>query len=35
MDVINLISKVNGLPDAPVESEQQRYQWAGDYFVNG
>jgi len=34
MDVINLISKVPGLPDAPVMSED-RYQFGGQYFVNG
>jgi oligo-1,6-glucosidase len=34
MDVINLISKVPGLPDAPVTSSD-RYQWGGRYFVNG
>ncbi len=34
MDVINLISKVPGLPDAPVTSSD-RYQWGCKYFVNG
>jgi oligo-1,6-glucosidase len=34
MDVINLISKVPGLPDAPVTSDD-RYQFGGRYFVNG
>jgi oligo-1,6-glucosidase len=34
MDVINLISKVPGLPDAPVTSDD-RYQYGGKYFVNG
>ncbi len=34
MDVINLISKVPGLPDAPVVSAD-RYQFGGQYFVNG
>lgn len=34
MDVINLISKVSGLPDAAVTSSD-RYQWGGRYFVNG
>jgi oligo-1,6-glucosidase len=34
MDVINLISKVPGLPDAPVTSSD-RYQWGGKYFING
>ncbi len=34
MDVINMISKVPGLPDAPVTSND-RYQWGGRYFING
>src|SRR5688572_6316922 len=34
MDVINMISKVPGLPDAPVVSND-RYQFGGEYFVNG
>jgi oligo-1,6-glucosidase len=34
MDVINLISKVPGLPDAPVTSDD-RYQYGGRHFVNG
>ncbi len=34
MDVINLISKTPGLPDAEITSPE-RYQWGGDYFVNG
>jgi oligo-1,6-glucosidase len=34
MDVINLISKVPGLPDAPV-SNKDRYQWGGQHFING
>lgn len=34
MDVINLISKDSNLPDAEVTS-RDRYQWGGDYFVNG
>jgi oligo-1,6-glucosidase len=34
MDVINLISKVPGLPDAPVTGND-RYQWGGKYFING
>jgi oligo-1,6-glucosidase len=32
--VINLISKVPGLPDAPA-TNSDRYQWGGRYFVNG
>ena len=35
MDVINLISKVDGLPDAPVTNLNSRYQWAGKLFANG
>lgn len=34
MDVINLISKDTQFPDAEVTSPD-RYQWGGDYFVNG
>ena len=34
MDVINLISKVPGLPDAPIVTND-RYQFGGQYFVNG
>jgi oligo-1,6-glucosidase len=34
MDVINMISKVPGLPDAPVVTED-RYQFDDRYFVNG
>jgi oligo-1,6-glucosidase len=34
MDVINLISKTPGLPDAPVRT-QDRYQWGGECFTNG
>lgn len=34
MDVINLISKVPGLPDAPVVGDG-RYQFGGQYFANG
>lgn len=34
MDVINLISKVEGLPDAPVLNNK-RYQFGGQYFANG
>jgi oligo-1,6-glucosidase len=32
MDVINLISKVDGLPSTP---GGKRYDWGGDYFMNG
>ncbi|NJJ39900.1 glycoside hydrolase family 13 protein [Paenibacillus apii] len=36
MDVINLISKVPGLPSVPVEDGENRpYHFGGDYFVNG
>lgn len=34
MDVINMISKVPGLPDAPV-TNNDRYQYGGQYFCNG
>ena len=34
MDVINLMSKAPGLPDAPVVT-QDRYQWGGECFTNG
>lgn len=34
MDVINLISKVPGLPDAP-EVDDGRYHYGGQFFVNG
>lgn len=35
MDVINLISKVPGLPDAPIPDPAHPYQWGGQYFTNG
>ena len=35
MDVINLISKVEGLPDAPVTNPDQPYQPASVLFANG
>ena len=35
MDVINLISKVPGLPDAPTSNPDSPYQWGGMYFANG
>jgi oligo-1,6-glucosidase len=34
LDVINMVSKVPGLPDAPTESDGP-YQWAGQYFLHG
>jgi len=34
MDVINMISKTPGLPDAPVITDS-RYQYAGQYIFNG
>ena len=34
MDVINMISKVPGLPDVPAVN-RDRYQFGGAYFVNG
>jgi oligo-1,6-glucosidase len=35
MDVINLISKVPGLPDAPITQPNQEYQSGEKYFANG
>ena len=35
MDVINIISKTHGLPDAPVVDPTQYYQPASMYFANG
>ncbi|KIJ60143.1 glycoside hydrolase family 13 protein [Hydnomerulius pinastri MD-312] len=35
MDVINIISKTDGLPDAPVVDHSQYYQPASMYFANG
>jgi oligo-1,6-glucosidase len=34
MDVINMISKAPGLPDAPTVTND-RYQFGGQYFING
>ncbi|WP_156153567.1 glycoside hydrolase family 13 protein [Domibacillus robiginosus] len=34
MDVINMISKVEGLPDGH-QQEEGEYAWGGDYFLNG
>ncbi len=34
MDVINMISKVPELPDAPPQ-DNSRYQWGGAFFING
>ena len=34
MDVINMLSKVEGLPDAPAVNND-RYQFGGQYFMNG
>jgi oligo-1,6-glucosidase len=34
MDVINMLSKAPGLPDAPVVNND-RYQFGGQYFING
>jgi oligo-1,6-glucosidase len=34
LDVINMISKPPGLPDAPVTSPG-RYQWGGQHFIHG
>lgn len=35
MDVINIISKVDGLPDAPVLDVNEAFQPAGVHFANG
>ncbi|KAF7366033.1 hypothetical protein MVEN_00479400 [Mycena venus] len=35
MDCINQISKVEGLPDAPIIAPEEVYQDASDYFANG
>ena len=35
MDVINMISKVPGLPDASVSNPDEEYQPAPMYYVNG
>ncbi|MEX2176645.1 MAG: alpha-glucosidase [Pirellulaceae bacterium] len=34
LDVINMISKVPGLPDAPINTDGP-YQWGGQYFLHG
>ena len=34
MDVINMLSKVPGLPDAPVTTDRP-YQFGGQYFIHG
>ena len=34
MDVINLLSKVEGLPDAPITVPDEVYQPASIYFTN-
>jgi oligo-1,6-glucosidase len=34
MDVINMLSKVPGLPDAPITGPGP-YQWGGQYFLHG
>lgn len=35
MDVINLISKVDGLPDAPISAPGEFYQPASMFYANG
>jgi len=35
MDVINLISKAPGLPDAPVQDPGEEFQWSYDHTANG
>lgn len=34
MDVVNVMSKAEGLPDAAKTTDEE-YQWAGEHFVNG
>ena len=35
MDVINLVSKVPGLPDAPITEPGEKYQPAAEFYANG
>lgn len=35
MDVINMISKAPGLPDAPITNPREKYQPAPMHYVNG
>lgn len=35
MDVINVISKDSDFPDVQEKNRNGKYQWAGEYFVNG
>lgn len=35
MDVVNIISKVEGLPDAPITAPQETYQPGDAFFANG
>jgi alpha-glucosidase len=35
MDVINLISKTEGLPDAPISAPGEFFQPASMYYANG
>ncbi|KAL1757094.1 glycoside hydrolase family 13 protein [Schizophyllum commune] len=35
MDVINLVSKVPGLPDAPITEPGEQYQPAAEFYANG
>jgi len=35
MDVINVISKVDGLPDAPIVNPKEEFQPASMYYANG
>jgi oligo-1,6-glucosidase len=35
MDAIDLISKVDGLPDAPVTNPEEEYQNASAFYMNG
>jgi len=35
LDVINVISKTPGLPEATIKNPADSYHWAGEYFFNG
>jgi alpha-glucosidase len=35
MDVINILSKADGLPDAPISVPGDAYQHASIHFANG
>lgn len=35
MDVINMISKVSGLPDGEITEPEAKYQKAWEHYING